>query len=202
MGRAGPRLERDTGCQLPKLAPGNDFAATLDLVTGKAELQISAPAGRLPETVLPAVAVAKGISAATPLVRGLVTLPDFPGEYLEILGIDVFTNEPFRTFDLANFEASGWDIERWLGHAGSLAVSQEFLSRHKLKPGDKIRARVNVVDHELEIGFVLRSEETLDPHFAAMDIGWAQELFGRRGELSAIQLRLADPRGDGIALGF
>ena len=27
-----------------------------------------------------------------------------------------------------------------------------------------------------------------------MDIGWAQELFGRRGNLSAIQLQLTDPR--------
>ena len=180
--------------QIANHSANRAFAATIDLVAGKAELQISAPAGHLPETLFPAVAATKGISAATPLVRGFVTLPDFPGEYLQILGIDVFTNEPFRTFDLANFEASGLDIERWLGRSGSLAVSQEFLGLHKLKPGDKIRARVGVVDHELEVGFVLRSEETLDPHFAAMDIGWAQELFGRRGELSAIQLRLTDPR--------
>jgi putative ABC transport system permease protein len=181
--------------QIANHSANRAFAASIDLVAGKAELQISAPAGHLPDTVFPAIAAAKGISAATPLVRGLVTLPDFPGEYLEILGIDVFTNEPFRTFDLANFEASGLDIERWLGRSGSLAVSQEFLTLHKLKPGDKIRGRINVVDHELEIGFALRSEEMLDPHFAAMDIGWAQELFGRRGELSAIQLRLTDPRG-------
>src|SRR5438045_9258904 len=116
-------------------------AARFDLVAGKAQLQISAPGGRLSETVLPAAAAASGISAATPLVRGLVTLPDFPGEYLEILGIDVFTNEPFRTFDLANFEASGWDLERWLGRAGSLAVSQDFLNRHTFKRADTIRAR-------------------------------------------------------------
>ncbi len=34
----------------------------------------------------------------------------------------------------------------------------------------------------------------MDEHFAAMDIGWAQELFARRGVLSAIQLQLVDPR--------
>ena len=66
--------------------------------------------------------------------------------------------------------------------------------RHNLKAGDKIRAQVNMVDHELEVGFILRSEGAFDSHFAAMDIGWAQELFGRRGELSAIQLRLTNPR--------
>ncbi|MEO8353619.1 MAG: FtsX-like permease family protein, partial [Chthoniobacteraceae bacterium] len=62
-----------------------------------------------------------------------------------------------------------------------------------LKRGDKIRARVNVADHELEVGFILRNEGAFDWHFAAMDIGWAQELFGRRGKLSAIQLRLKNP---------
>ncbi len=53
-----------------------------------------------------------------------------------------------------------------------------------------------MVDHDLRVGFILRSKGApiLDSHFAAMDIGWAQELFGRRGELSAIQLRLTNPR--------
>ena len=76
------------------------------------------------------VAATNGISAATPIVRGLVTLPDFPGEYLEILGIDVFTNEPFRTFDPTDFDASELDIQRWLGPPGSIAVSEEFVARH------------------------------------------------------------------------
>src|SRR3979411_2651283 len=81
--------------QIANHSANRAFAATIDLVAGKAELQISAPAGHLPETLFPAVAATKGISAATPLVRGFATLPDFPGEYLVILGIDVFTNEPF-----------------------------------------------------------------------------------------------------------
>ena len=77
---------------------------------------------------------------------------------------------------------------------GPIAVTEEFVARHNLKAGDKIRAQVNMVDHDLEVGFILRSEGAFDSHFAAMDIGWAQELFGRRGELSAIQLRLTNPR--------
>ena len=180
--------------QIANQSANRAFAATVDMVAGKAELQITAPAGNLPETVLPMAANAPGVSAATPLVRGLVTLPDFPGEYLEIFGIDIFTNEPFRTFDPAGFDAGEFDLQRWLGVAGTIAVTEEFVAKHKLKAGDKLRVRLNVVDHELEVGFILRSEGTFDPHFAAMDIGWAQELFGRRGTLSAIQLRLANPR--------
>ena len=51
-----------------------------------------------------------------------------------------------------------------------------------------------MVDRELEIGFLLRKDGAFDSSFAAMDIGWAQELFGRRGELSVIQLKLMNPR--------
>jgi len=180
--------------QIANHSANRAFAATVDMVAGKAELQITAPAGKLPETILPMAAAAAGISAVTPLVRGLVTLPDFPGEYLQVLGIDIFTNAPFRTFDPADFNAGRFDLERWLGGPGAIAVTEEFVASHHLKSGDKIRARLDAADHELEVGFILRSEGAVDAHFAAMDIGWAQELFGRRGELSAIQLRLTNPR--------
>jgi putative ABC transport system permease protein len=180
--------------QIANHSANRAFAATVDLVAGKAELEITAPGGHLLETVLPEVTAVPGISAATPIVRGVVTLPDFPGEHLEILGIDVFTNAPFRTFDPTNFDSSEFDIQRWLGPPGSIAVSEEFVRRHNLKAGDKVRARVGVVDRELEIGFLLRRDEAFDSSFAAMDIGWAQELFGRRGELSVIQLKQTKPR--------
>jgi putative ABC transport system permease protein len=179
--------------QIANHSANRAFAATVDLVAGKAELEITAPAGHLPETVLPQVAAAPGISAATPVVHGFVALQDFPGDYLDILGIDVFTNGPFRTFDPSNFDSGGFDIQRWLGPPGSIAVSEEFVRRHLLKAGDKIRAQAGGTVRELEIGFLLRKDDTFDPHFAAMDIGWAQELFGRRGELSVIQLKLTNP---------
>jgi putative ABC transport system permease protein len=180
--------------QIANHSANRAFAATVDLVAGKAQLEITAPAGHLPETVLPQVAAAPGVLAATPIVHGFVALRDFPGDYLDILGIDVFTNGPFRTFDPSNFDAGGFDIQRWLGPPGSIAVSEEFVRRHHLKAGDKIRAQAGGIVRELEIGFLLRKDDAFDPHFASMDIGWAQELFGRRGELSVIQLQLTNPR--------
>src|SRR5204863_7515416 len=141
--------------------------ATIYVVAGKAELQITVPAGNLPETAFPMAAATTGISAATPLVRGFVTLPDFPGEYLEVLGIDIFTNAAFRTFDPTDFDHGNLDIQRWLGGPGPIAITEEFAAKHNLRAGDKIRARVNAVDHEVEVGFVLRSEEIFDSHFAA-----------------------------------
>jgi putative ABC transport system permease protein len=180
--------------QIANQSANRAFAASVDLVAGKAELEITAPAGHLPETILPQVAAVPGVSAVTPVLQGLVSLPDLPRAYLRLVGIDVFTNGPFRTFDSSNFDAGGFDIERWLARPNSIAVSEEFLRRHYLKVGDKIRAQAGAGIRELEIGFLLRKDDAFDPHFAAIDIGWAQELFDRRGELSTIQLKLINPR--------
>lgn len=178
--------------QIANHSANRAFASTIDVVAGKAELEVTAPAGHFPETVLPAVTKTTGVSAATPVIRGFVTLPEYSAEYLDILGIDIFTNEPFRALRPRDFDTESFDIEKWLGGPAQIAVTDEFARKHHLKTGDKLRGEINTIDHELEVGFVLGSEEGMDPLFAAMDIGWAQELLGRRGELSAIQVRLTD----------
>ena len=182
--------------QIANHSANRAFAATIDLVAGKADLQVSGPAGGVPESVLPTLAVHPGIAAATPLVRGIVTLPDLPGEYLQVLGVDIFTNASFRTFELTDFRSGQFDVQRWLRDSDTIAVAEEFAQRHGLKPGDRLRVQVNGEDRALRVGFILRAGggAGIDAHFAAMDIGWAQELFARRGQLSAVQLQLTDPR--------
>src|ERR1700704_5557879 len=71
--------------QIANHSANRAFAASVDLVAGKAELEIAAPAGHLPETILPEVVAAPGVSAATPVVHGFVALRDFPCDYLDIL---------------------------------------------------------------------------------------------------------------------
>lgn len=182
--------------QIANQSANRAFASTIDLFAGKAQLEITGAANGVPETVLPTIAQQPNVAAATPLVRGLITLPDFPGEYLQILGVDIFTNAPFRTFELTDFAAGKFDVQRWLGDTDTIAVAEEFARRHHLQAGDAIRAQVNGIEHQLRVGFILRANEVsaLDPHFAAMDIGWTQELFARRGLLSSIQLQLTKPR--------
>ncbi|MGI8820648.1 MAG: ABC transporter permease [Chthoniobacterales bacterium] len=189
--------------QIANHSANRAFAATVDIVAGKAALQITGSASGLPDKLLPKVAQQEGVSAATPLVRGIVTLPDLPGEYLQVLGIDLFTNVPFRTFALSDFAAGSqqFDVQSWLRDPGVIAISEGFAELHQLKPGDRLRAQVNGADRELRIGFLMRTDgaASLDLHFAAMDIGWAQELFGKRGRLDSIQLQTDAPAQTVIA---
>ncbi|MGI8889673.1 MAG: FtsX-like permease family protein [Chthoniobacterales bacterium] len=169
------------------------FAASVDVVAGKAELEVRAPSGNLRSDLLPLAAQEPGVAAATPIVRGIIRLPDFPGEYLDLLGIDILTNESFRTFDLTDFKAEEFNFEKWLRGPRVIAVSEELAQAHHLHHGDEIDGQVNGKTIRLTIGNLLRTRGTTanaNPHFAAMDIGWAQELLGKQ-TLDSISLHLA-----------
>jgi putative ABC transport system permease protein len=181
--------------QIANHSANRAFEASVDVVAGKAQLEVRAPASNLRDDLFPIVARHPGIAAATPIVRGIVSLPDFPGEYLDLLGIDILTNEPFRTFDLTNFQTQQFDIQQWLRGPRMVAVSEELAHQHQLRAGDRIKVQINGQTTDLTIAYLLRTlgtSATANPHFAAMDIGWAQELLGRRNTLASISLRLTE----------
>ena len=181
--------------QIANHSANRAFGASIDVVAGKAQLEVRAPAGNLPEELFPIIARQNGVAAATPIVRGIVALPDFPGEYLDLLGIDVLTNQDFRTFDLTDFQAGQFNLQQWLRGPRTVAVSEELARAHHLQPGDEINGQINGKTVRLTIGFLLRTHGTsanANPHFAAMDIGWAEELLGSRGALDSVSLRLTE----------
>ena len=169
------------------------FEAGVDVVAGKAQLEVR---GNLDDSIFPAIRDAPGVRAATPVIEELATLPDYPAEYLRVLGVDVFTNEPFRTFEIGG-ESGGFDIERWLANPRGIAVSDEFAKAHGLKAGDALRLMIDSRATEFTILFLIPMQNAVagasGVPIAAMDIGWAQEAFGMRGRLSSVQVLLDDP---------
>ena len=179
--------------QIANHSASRSFAAGIDLVAGKAHLEIR---GDVDETLWPVLAKQPGVRAVTGLVEGTVTLPDFPGEYLRVLGVDLFTGEPFRTFGIgAKGERPA--LESWMGEPGAIAVTAAFAGRCGWKVGDTFRALVNSETRTLRIAALIDggdSPAAAQPRFAVMDIGWAQELFAKQGRVSSLQLLLDDPR--------
>src|ERR1700735_2348842 len=67
------------------------FRASVDIVAGKADLEVIGDGLRFDELAYPTVANQPDIATATPSVDDIGSLPDHPGEYLQILGIDIFS---------------------------------------------------------------------------------------------------------------
>ena len=168
------------------------FRAGVELLAGKANLEVRGP---LDDTLFPALAKIPGVSAATPVVQGILTLPDHPGEYLRLLGVDPFTNPPFETFRMVWPDGSPVDVEAWLRERDAIALTRAFAQKFGLQQGDILRVNANGRTADLRVRFVLEPDDPAalsDIRTASMDIGWAQELLGTVGRLGSVQLLLAD----------
>ncbi|MGV3532483.1 MAG: ABC transporter permease, partial [Chthoniobacteraceae bacterium] len=169
------------------------FAASVDLVAGRAHLEIR---GAVPETLWPTIRALPEVEAVTGVVEGIATLPDHPGEYVRILGVDPFSNEPFLTFPMSPGDTR-LDLEAWLRSDDGVVLEQSVAARLKLKPGDRVRLLVNSRVHERRLLWTVDLSDSLasaEQRVAAMDIGWAQELLGKQGVVTSLQLRLKDPQ--------
>jgi putative ABC transport system permease protein len=179
--------------QIANHSANQSFAAGIDLVAGKSHLEVR---GDVDEMLWPLLAGEPGVKAVTGLVEGVVTFPDWPGEYLRVVGVDLFSGEPFRTFTIGQ-QGKAPPLEDWMGSGTALALTAEFAQARGIKVGDSLRLLVNSEVHTARVAAVLDSSDSpgsTQSRFAVMDIGWAQELFAQQGRLSSIQLLLDDPR--------
>lgn len=166
------------------------FRAGIDLVAGRANLEVR---GAIDETLFPKISALAGVRAATPLVEGLVTVPAHAGEYLRIVGVDPFSGDDLRTFELLDVDRAQLDLETWLRDPAAIAVTPDFTNKILPRVGRPISVLAGDRRHELRPRFVIRpAAASGDPRIAAMDIGWAQELLQSRGRLTAILL-LVEP---------
>ena len=165
------------------------FRAGIDVVAGRANIEVR---GTIDDGLLPKLRAIPGVTAATPLVERLVTLPAWPGEYLHVLGVDPFTNSTFENFKVSKSGRESFDADAWFGDPRALAVAQKFAQSHKLKRGDSIRVKFGERTIDLVLSSVLEAKDG-DSRFAAMDIGWAQELFGLQGKLTGVLFQISDP---------
>ena len=172
--------------QITNYSAEQSFVAGVDLVAGRAHLEAR---GEIDDALFPRLQSIEGVTAATPLIEGIIILPDFPGEYLHLVGIDPLTNAEFRTF--SNLEGAGQS--RWFADSHAITVSQAFADRHGLKIGDSLRVQTEEGIIVVTVAFLVDTEHA-DSHFAFMDIGWAQELLGKAGTLSTVLFRVQDPK--------
>ncbi len=167
------------------------FAAGVDLVAGKSHLEIR---GDVDETLWPKVARVPGVIAVTGLTEAIAVLPDWPGEYLRLTGIEAISGAAFRTFELCA-DGKKFDVEKWMSTPGGVAVTREFAERRGVREGSELRAEVDGRAVKLKVLALIDAGEmpVADSRFAAMDIGWAQELLDRPGRVNSLQVMLADP---------
>jgi putative ABC transport system permease protein len=169
------------------------FRASVDIVAGKADLEVIGDGLRFDENAYPVVANDPDIAAATPSVDDVASLTDYPGEYLQLLGIDIFSNGPLRTFELHDAQKQTPDILAFLRDPKTIALTRKLSDRLGLKIGDALRVETQTGTETFHIGYILDfggDAPGADEHLSVMDIANVQENFRHVGKLSRISARL------------
>jgi len=164
------------------------FNATVDHVSGKANLQVVSFGRGFPEEVYLNVKKLLGVKAATPIIQFLPKIDDPIGEPLYLLGIDVFSDQQFRDYEF--LEANEEDFN-FLRDPKAIAITEKLANRHGLKKGDRLSLVAGSKKIDLTITNLLKMEgpaKSLEGNFGLMDIASAQEALEKLGLIDRIDL--------------
>ena len=134
------------------------FADTLDDISGKADLEVTAAAS-FEEDKLDQIRGVPGVARATPVLQetALLRLPEAKGERLLIVGVDFLgeDDEHFRRYDSTELEAIKDDPIAFLNASTHLIISRKLATRFGLKLKDSVPLQTPTGVQQFEIwGFI------------------------------------------------
>ncbi len=164
------------------------FNTSVDHVSGKANLQVTSFGRGFSEEIYLKVKKVPGVKAATPVIQYVSKIEDPIGEPLYLLGIDVFSDKPFREYQFYDVEEDGL---LFLKNPRAIAITEKLANRHGLKKGDQITLIVGSKKVTLTISNLLKMEgpaKSLEGNFGLIDIASAQEALEKVGLIDRIDL--------------
>ncbi|MBP2682596.1 MAG: transporter rane protein [Deltaproteobacteria bacterium] len=166
------------------------FRISAQTVSGKATHRIVGGPSGLEEGVYATLRRRGGLRAIAPIVEGYALVTARPGLTLHILGIDPFAEAPFRNYTPGT--SAGDVIPRLLTRPGAVLLLKGTAERLGVSPGGTLRLRVGLESRNVTLaGFLQPGDEVTRQALettAVADISTAQELLGKTGRLSRIDL--------------
>lgn len=164
----------------------NEFSAAARSLSGSADLQARARAAFIDEALYPHIASLPEVDVASPVLELDLPVPGQRGS-LKLLGIDGFRAGEIAP-DLLGVPADEDPFAALM--ADTVFLSPAAMEWLQLKTGDTLRLLDGTREVRLRVaGTLVRARA--GQRLAVMDIGSAQWRFGRSGQLSRIDLKLA-----------
>jgi len=177
------------------------FRVSTETVAGRATHQITGGPGGVPDEVFRDLRVEGGTRASAPVVEGYALTTALPGRALRVLGVDPFSERPFRPY-LAPGNAE-LDIGVLLHQAGTVLLSESTAADAGVGPGDTLRVRTGGRERSVMLAGVLTPSAGLGSQgfrdLLLTDVSTAQDLLELPGRLTRIDLVLP-PGPEGVAL--
>lgn len=176
------------------------FDLSVDAVAGKATHQIVGGPGGLDEQVYTDI-IENGVDlAAAPVVTDFVTSPQLGDRPIQLLGVDPIAEPPFRDYFGSQEEIPLEQLVNFYTVPGAVLLSTETAERYGLQPGDTLTIAISGQQMELTLVGLLQPSDSLSARtlrsVMLADIATAQEVTGRVGQLSSVDLIVPDGDAD------
>ena len=171
------------------------FRHSVDRMAGKAVLQIGNGDVGVPEELAAELKAIPGVSVAAPSVQGFLGAEGMEGERIYVLGIDLLADQELREYQSGTSDTQVEDPLVFLAQPDSVALTDEFLARNRLRVGDVMRVHTSSGVAPLTVRASLDVKTgpatVLAGRIAVMDVFAAQRLFGYDRRFSQIDLGVA-----------
>ena len=166
------------------------FRVSAETVSGRATHRVVADAGGVDESLLTLLRVDLGVRASAPVLEGYAASPLLPGLALRIVGVDPFSEAPFRSFvagGTSGFgaQATGVDIGAFVTTPGGVVLSAITAERAGVSLGDSLPVLVGGVAWSLPVLGTLQPSDRLAraglSDVLLMDIAGAQRASSSSG---------------------
>ena len=160
----------------------NEFSQALRSLAGEADLEIRGPRSGFDEMLYPRIARLPQVAVASPVLEADAKLPGRKGA-LRVLGVDAFRAVQVQPALIGNASADMLELLR----PDALFLSPAAADWLGLKPGDRLALQVGLAEVSLRVAGLLRGGGR--ERLAVMDIAAAQQVLGRMGSISRIDIR-------------
>ena len=175
------------------------FDLSTQSVTGRATHQIVGGLRGLDEALYRRLRLDLGVRDAAPVVEGYVQAPSLD-QTLQVFGVDVFAEAPFRPYLAGPESGSGVDLAALLAEPGTALLAETTARRAGLAPGDALPLQIGARATEVRLVGLLRPADEASRRalegLLITDIATAQELLSMVGRLSRIDLILPGAGAD------
>ena len=172
------------------------FRISAETVSGRATHHLSSDGESLDETLFRRLRTELGVRDAAPVVEGFASSSALPGLALRILGVDPFSEAPFRPYVAGS--PGGLDVSAFITTVGAVVLSSSTARAAGVQIGDSLPVLIQGRSWSLQVAGILVPEDRLARaglgDLLLVDIASAQELLGLEGRLSRIDVRL--PEGE------
>jgi len=170
------------------------FRISAETVSGRTTHVLVSDLGSVDERLLNTVRIDLDITASAPVVEGFATSSVLPGRALRILGIDPFSEGPFRPYVAGG--STGLDVSELMTTRTGVVLPASLAEEGGVSVGDSLPMVVEGEAWSVPLVAIIEPADELAraglADVALMDVAGAQEVLRMVGRLSRIDLRISD----------